>query len=76
MGRTLLGPNHQSVGVQAAQFIKFFMDVRFSAGTVSAFTWLSFFLQLLKDYFWRNHLGHILLLSFHFGHLSVCLLAK
>jgi hypothetical protein len=76
-GRMLLGPNPASQLVfKWHNYIRFFMDVRLSAGMASAFTWFSLCLQLLKQYFWRNHLGHMLLFSFHFGCLMVRLLAK
>ncbi len=77
MGWTLLGPNPASQLVSKRHnFTQFFMGVRFSAGIASPFMRLSLCLQLLKQYFLRNHLGYMLLFLFHFGHLSVCLLAK
>jgi hypothetical protein len=75
-GRTPLGPNLTSQFPDRHSLIQPFMLVKFSAGILLAFTWLSLFLQSKKQYFWRNQRGHQRHILFHFGRLSACLLAK
>ena len=74
-GRTPLGPDLISQFPPRQSLIQAFMLVRFSVGISLAFTWLSLFMQSEKQYFWRNQRGQQWL-SFHFGRLSTCLLAK
>ena len=75
-GWTLLGPNLTSQFPDRHSLIQAFMLVKFSAGILLAFTWLSLFLQSKKQYFWRNQRGQQRHILFHFGCLSACLLAK
>ena len=56
-GRTPLGPDLVSQFPPRQSLIHAFIVVRFLAGISSALTWLSLFLQLEKQYFWRNQRG-------------------
>ena len=75
-GRTPRGPDPTSQFPDRQSLIQAFMLVKFSTGILLALTWLSLFLQFEKQYFWRNHRGQQRHLVFHFGHLSMILLAK
>jgi hypothetical protein len=76
-GWTLLGPDLTSQFPDRYSLIQAFMFlVKFSAGILLAFTWLSLFLRSKTQYFWRNQRGQQWQLSFHFGCLLACLLAK
>jgi hypothetical protein len=71
-----LGPNLTSQFPDRHSLIQAFMLVKFSVGMFLAFTWLFLFLQSEKQYFWRNQWGQQRHVSFHFGCLLTCLLAK
>jgi hypothetical protein len=75
-GLTLLGPDLTSQFPDRHSLIQAFMLVKFSAGILFAFMWLSLFLQSKKQYFWRSQRGQRWHVLFHFGRLLVCLLAK
>ena len=69
-GRTSLGPDPTSQFLPRHSLSQAFMVAKTSAGMSFAFTWLSLFLQLEKQYLLRNQRGQ------HPLRLSMCLLAK
>jgi hypothetical protein len=75
-GRMPLGPDLTSQFPDRHSLVQAFMLVKFSAGILLAFAWLSLFLQSKKQYFWRNQRGQQQHVLFHFGCLLACLLAK
>jgi hypothetical protein len=75
-GQTPQGPGPTSQVPDQQSLINAFMLIKFSTGISLSLTWLSLFLQFEKQYFWRNHQGQQQHLLFHFGRLSMFLLAK
>ncbi len=57
-------------------FIHVFIPASLSDGTSAAGMCASLCLQLLKQYFCKNHLGHMMQLSCHLSYLLTCLFAK
>ncbi len=75
-GWTPRGPDPTSQFPDQQSLIQAFKLVKFSTEILLALTWLSLFLQLEKQYFWRNHRGQQRHFLFHFGRLLMFLLAK